>query len=181
LYRGDICNPEVHVPDLDVILSCDVIDVPGVDAALPGLARLVSALRPGGILVLNLPALPWLRSRHDAAVHSRQRFTCRQARALFEQLGLTAELVTYRVWALFPAIVLVRLPSILRRPSNPSTARSDVTIPRQSTNAVLSSLLFLENRVIDAGGRFPWGTSVFAIGRKQPVPAGGREGAGHDG
>src|SRR5258708_2603103 len=42
LYRGDICDPKVHVPDLDLILSCDVLDVPGVDAALPGLARLVS-------------------------------------------------------------------------------------------------------------------------------------------
>jgi SAM-dependent methyltransferase len=181
LYCGNICDPEVHVPELDVIVSCDVVDVPGVDAALPGLARLVSALRPGGILVLNLPALPWLRSRHDLAVHSRQRFTCRQIHALFEQLGLAAELVTYRVSALFPAIVLVRLPSILLRHSNPSTARSDVTAPWPRTNAVLSSLLFLENRVIDAGRRFPWGTSVFAIGRKCSVPTGQREGGGHDG
>src|SRR5258708_6739147 len=129
LYRGDICDPEVHVPELDLIVSCDVVDVPGIDAALPGLTRLVSALRPGGILILNLPALPWLRSRHDLAVHSRQRFNCRQIHALFKRLGLTAELVTYRVWTLFPAIVLVRLPSILWPPSHPSTARSDVTLP----------------------------------------------------
>jgi SAM-dependent methyltransferase len=181
LYQSDICDPELHVSELDLIVSCDVIDVPGLEAALPGLHRLVSGLRPGGIFILNLPAMPWLRSRHDLAVHSRQRFTRRQVYALLEQLGLIAELVTYRVWTLFPAIVLVRLPSILRRTSDPSAARSDVTVLRKSTNGLLSSLLFLENRVIDAGGRFPWGSSVFAIGRKRPFAANGRQGAGHDG
>jgi SAM-dependent methyltransferase len=169
LYLADICDPEVHVPELDLVLSCDAADVPGIDAALPGLCRLVQALRPGGMFILNLPAFSWLRSRHDVAVHSRQRFTRPQVHALFDKMGLVAELVTYRVWTLFPAIVLVRLPSILRRPSDRSTARSDVGVPWRTTNTILSSLLLFENRVIDAGGRFPWGSSVFAVGRKPSV------------
>jgi SAM-dependent methyltransferase len=180
LYLGDICDPELHAFDLDLVLCCDVADVPGVDKALFGLGRLVQALRPGGIFILNVPAFSWLRSRHDVAVHSRQRLTCRQVRALFDQLGLAAELVTYRVSTLFPAIVVVRLPSILRRPHDPSAVRSDVKIPWRSANRVLSSLLFLENRVIDAGGRFPWGSSVFAIGRK-PSARDCVHGAGYDG
>jgi len=166
LYLGDICDPEIHVSALDVVLSCDVVDVPGADAALPGLARLVSKLRPGGILILNLPAMPWLRSRHDAAVGSRQRFRVADVRELFGKLALEVTLMTYRVWTLFPAIVLTRLPSMLWPPRDAASVRSDVKLPAGPLNSLLRSTLSIENAAIDAGARFPWGSSVFAVGRK---------------
>ena len=67
LYLADICDPEVHVPELDLVLSCDAADVPGIDAALPGLCRLVQALRPGGMFILNLPAFSWRFATFKAA------------------------------------------------------------------------------------------------------------------
>ncbi|MBI3865594.1 MAG: class I SAM-dependent methyltransferase [Planctomycetia bacterium] len=166
LYQGDIRHPELHVAELDVITSCDVLDVPGADSALPGLKRLVSALRPGGLLLLNLPAFAWLRSRHDLAVHSRQRFTDRAVRQLLHDAALSVELVTYRVWAVFPLIVLARLPSIIWPPSDPAAVHSDVAVPLAGANTLLRWLLSAENSAVDAGLRLPWGSSVFAIGRK---------------
>lgn len=166
LYLGDICDPVVHVPALDVITSCDVVDVPGANAALPGLKRLASALRPGGILILNLPAWPCLRSRHDLAVGSRQRFTATDVRQLLHEAALEVKLVTYRVCTMFPAIVLARLPSILWPPSAGANVRSDVWLPGRAVNALLRSVMSLENAAIDAGARLPWGSSVFAVGRK---------------
>jgi SAM-dependent methyltransferase len=166
LYLGDICDPAVHVPALDVITSCDVVDVPGSGAALPGLKRLAATLRPGGILILNLPALPCLRSRHDLAVGSRQRFTVTGVRELLREATLEVQLVTYRVWTLFPAIALARLPSILRPPPDTAAVRSDVRLPGRAINSLLQSVMSIENAAIDAGARFPWGSSVFAVGRK---------------
>ena len=36
LYRSDICDPELRSDALDLILSLDVIYIPGVERALPG-------------------------------------------------------------------------------------------------------------------------------------------------
>jgi hypothetical protein len=48
----------------------------------PGLLRMIEALRPGGLLILNLPASDWLYSNHDVAVHTSHRYTAREVRCL---------------------------------------------------------------------------------------------------
>jgi SAM-dependent methyltransferase len=167
VYLSDICQPELHVTPLDLVLSCDVISVPGMTAAMPGLKRLADALRPGGLFVLNVPAYQWLLSHHDAAVHQVQRFCAREIRRLMSDLGLAVELLTYRMWALFPIIVLKRLPSLLRRRRDVAAERSDTVLPSRWLNSLLTGVLHVENLAIDGGLRFPWGSSVFAVGRKR--------------
>jgi ubiquinone/menaquinone biosynthesis C-methylase UbiE len=56
-------------------------------AVAPGLAltEFHRVLKPGGTLVLNLPAFDWLHSAHDIRVHNARRFTSAQARALLER------------------------------------------------------------------------------------------------
>ena len=165
LYVSDLCAPAVHQPALDLVLSCDVLSVPGIAQALPGLQRLVTALKPGGLLILNLPAFAWLRSRHDAAVAQTHRFCAREVRTLMDTLQLKLELLTYRVWTLFPAIVFYRLPSLLRKAAV-AAGPSDVSPAHPLWNAAASMLLHCENRAVDYGVRFPWGSSVFVVARK---------------
>src|SRR5579859_3213510 len=54
------------------IISADVLCHRGVDDAA-ALAQFHRALRDDGVLILNLPAYPWMLSRHDAAVHNERR------------------------------------------------------------------------------------------------------------
>jgi SAM-dependent methyltransferase len=166
VYRSDICAPELRRETFDLIVSCDVIYVCGVQAAFAGLQRLTHSLRSGGLLLLHLPALNWLYSRHDVAVHTYERFTARDVRQLLRQLGLNAELVTYRVFTLFPAIVFARLPSILGFRPTPIEAKSDLALPGRNVNNLLTRILQTENAAIGRGLRFPWGTSLIAVGRK---------------
>jgi SAM-dependent methyltransferase len=172
VYRGDLCDPPVHPDALDAVVSCDVLCIPGTVRALPGLRRLVERLRPGGLLVLNLPAYRWLYSRHDVAVHSSERYTARDVRRLLESLGLEVELLSYRLCFLFPLVVASRLPSLLRaRPGDPD-ARSDLNrVPSEAVSRAFLAVLRLENALIARGVRLPFGSSVFALGRK---PAGAR-------
>jgi SAM-dependent methyltransferase len=165
LYVSDICHPQLHVTALDLIVSCDVLSVPGLTAALPGLQTLTAALRPGGLFVLNLPAFSWLRSHHDAAVHQSHRFDARTVRTLMETLHLQLELLTYRVWTLFPAIVLYRLPTLWGRAKH-DDGPSDLFVPPLFWNAALLAILKCENWAVERGVRFPWGSSVFAVARK---------------
>lgn len=164
VYQSDISEPLVYRSQLDLIVCCDVLYVPGLEKAREGLRSLVNALAPGGLLLLNLPAYQWLKSAHDRAVHTSERYTQRQIQRFLGELGLQPVRLSYRVCFLFPLIVLKRLPSMLY----PSRARSstDLAQPVGWLNRRLLGTLKFENRLIAKGTRLPWGTSLFAIARK---------------
>lgn len=167
LYIGDICDPVLRVDAIDLLVSLDVIYIPGLERARAGLARLVERLVPGGLLLLNLPAYRWLYSEHDVAIHTRERYTAGEVRELLSGLGLRVELLTYRLFFHFPLVVLARLPRMLRARPGEASARSDLQRPPGPTlDRMLFSLLCAENALIRRGLRFPWGSSVFAIARK---------------
>jgi SAM-dependent methyltransferase len=168
VFVSDLCRPEVDESPLDLVLCVDVVYMTGLDAALPGLQTLVSRIPTGGWLFLHVPAYQWLYSRHDVAVGTRQRFTRREIARLLDQLGLTHDLLTYRICLLFPLVVLSRLPSLLfgAKSNADSKPASDLDLPPNWLNRLLEGVVRLENRLIAAGFRFPYGSSLIAVGRK---------------
>lgn len=165
IYLGDVRDPEIHENRLDLVLSCDVITIPGIEECRDGLERMVGALRPGGLLILNLPAFNWLYSEHDQAVGTQQRICADDARRLLLSLHLDVELVTYRVFSLFPVVLAARLPSMLRSGSI-EYPESDLHPVHPHMNDLLAKMLYAENIAVTEGLNLPWGTSVFAVGRK---------------
>jgi len=167
VYQSDLCDPELHVDSLDLIVSCDVICIPGIARTLRGLEKLVRNLKSGGILVLNLPAYSWLKSEHDVAVNTSERYTSGDVSRLMDQLGLEKLRLSYRLCLLLPLVAAVRLPGILKR-VEPDRARSDLHLaPSAPVNRLLFRLLALENRLIARGISLPFGSSVLAIARKR--------------
>lgn len=166
LYASSLCAPELHAEAYDLILSCDVLHMTGLEAARGGLRQLAHRLRPGGLLVLNLPAYNWLFSAHDVAIGTRERFTASQIGRLAAELQLEIPILSYRLFFLFPAVVLARLPSMLRRKPAGGVPRSDLARPCPLGNGALERTLRWENAAIIRGIRFPWGSSVFAVGRR---------------
>ncbi len=168
LYRGDICDPPLPEGELDLVISLDVVYIPGVERALQGLRQLVGALRPRGLFVLNLPAYDWLYSEHDVAIHTSERYTAGRVHKLLTELGLQIEVLTYRLCLLFPLVVVTRLPTLFRQRRTDAAARSDLKhVPRPLVNDILFSVLRMENSLIERGVRFPFGSSVYAVGRKE--------------
>jgi SAM-dependent methyltransferase len=166
LWVGDVCDPRLPDTPLDLVLSLDVVCIPGAQAAFEGLRRIVGRLAPGGLFVLNLPALPWLRAEHDVAVHIRERFTTKSLRALVERLGLTPVRLSYRLAPHLPLVIAARLPGMLRRRSD-AEARSDLHHePGALESALLLGPLLAENALVARGVRMPWGSSVFAVARR---------------
>ena len=169
LYQSDLCDPVLPAADLDLIVSFDVLNVPGVARALPGLFRLVERLRVGGLLVLNLPAYAWLYSEHDVAVHASQRFRVGEVRNLLEQLGLEVVRSSYRLCTLLPAVAASRLPSLLRGADRGDPAARSQLQGRSggAIDGALLAVLRLENWGMARGLRLPFGSSIFAIGKKR--------------
>jgi SAM-dependent methyltransferase len=165
VYVSDLRDPHLHADELDLVLSCDVITIPGINNCVSGMRKIAQRMRRGGMMILNLPAYQWLYSEHDAAVGTRQRVRAEEARGLLRDLGLEVQLVTYRVFSLFPAVVATRLPSLLTN-CDKRALRSDLKPVRPWINQAFSKLLSAENRAVASGMRWPWGSSVFAVGRK---------------
>jgi SAM-dependent methyltransferase len=167
LHRADLRDLDLDLPPLDLVVSLDVIYIPGIRASLEGLRRIAGRLRPGGVLALNLPAYEWLRAEHDLAVHTGERYRLREVRALIADLGLEPVRLTHRLFFLFPAVLLRRLPGMLRLRLGRGEARSDLLrLPGRPVNELLLRILGLENALIARGLRLPWGSSIFALARK---------------
>jgi SAM-dependent methyltransferase len=163
--RASVCRIPFAKDSFDAVISTDVLcclQPPGDCAAARELARV---LKPGGALLLNLPAYESLRGRHDDAVHTRQRFTRQALIRLLDQAGLHVQSATYRNTLLFPVVSLVRLLGKVRREPDASP-HSDVFPLPDPINRLLKVPLSLENHWIRLGGRLPFGLSVFCVATK---------------
>ena len=109
-------------------------------------------LRPGGRLVLNMPAYAWLLSAHDRRVHNARRTTAGRLRAALAQAGFVRPRARYWNSLLLPAMVASRL---LSR----ADAASDVAPFSPWLDATLHGITALERRM---GFPLPAGGSVLA-------------------
>ena len=72
------------------------------------LAELRRVLRPGGRLVINMPAYMWLASAHDRQVHNARRYTAGQLRSMLLAAGFHRLRVGYWNSLLLPLMIAQR-------------------------------------------------------------------------
>jgi SAM-dependent methyltransferase len=161
IMRGSVSALPFAASCFDIALSLDVLyhqSVPDDAAAARELARV---LRPGGLLVLNLPASEALRGAHDTAVHTARRYSRRQVLQLLEQAGLCPLRVTYWNGLLLPLAAAARFLSRLR----PGEPVSDVHPVSPVLNLALAGVLRLEAALLSRVD-LPFGLSLLAVARK---------------
>lgn len=142
----------------DVVSAFDVIE--HIDDDVGALAALRSAVRPDGLVVVTVPALPWLWSDHDDVNGHKRRYTRRRLLASFEQAGLEVTAISYFNTVLLPLVAAARLGQRLRR--RPVTPHSDFTMPPRWLNRALTSLMAGERSAV-AGRGLPLGVSLIAV------------------
>jgi SAM-dependent methyltransferase len=138
----------------DAAIAADVLCHVAVDLAA-ALIELRRVLRPGGRLVVNMPAFAWLMSAHDRRVHNARRQTAAELRAALHAAGFVRLRVGYWNGLLLPLMILER--KLLARGES---AGSDVAPVLPWLDAALHGITVLERRLpfpLPAGG------SVLAI------------------
>ncbi|WP_026840782.1 class I SAM-dependent methyltransferase [Citrifermentans bremense] len=163
---GDLNALELEPERYDLITSIDVLYHQGVRDDVEVLKSFLAALRPGGMLILNLVALEWLRSSHDVAVHTRERYDERTLRDRLAAAGFRVALLSFRVSLLFPLVAGYRLlRGRLRSARAAKAGASDVVLPSPLVNRVLLCAMRMENSLLRRL-RLPIGSSLFAVARK---------------
>lgn len=137
------------------VVATDVLEHIKDDRA--ALARLASFVRPGGIVVITVPALPILFGYHDRMLGHFRRYTKASFRALTEGAGLNIKKVRYFGFTLIPISVLYS--KMLKKPY-PVSLKS-TGIAGRFRQAALHLLLAVDRNV-----SVPFGTSLIGVFRK---------------
>ncbi|MBI4447331.1 MAG: class I SAM-dependent methyltransferase [Acidobacteria bacterium] len=164
LAQADTVRLPYRSACFDAVLSLDVLCHRSIADDREALREFQRVMKPGAVLLLNLPAHPWLMSSHDAAVHTARRYTSSGVFRKLSEAGLEVqELVSWNSF-LFPAAVLLRFWRRHRPPHG-----SDVGEVPASINHILAGLLELERR-ISRFIPFPSGLSLMAVARNRNHP-----------
>lgn len=153
---GDVNALPFADASFTAVLSLDVLSHRAVDPAR-ALAEFHRVLRPGGTLILNMPAYEWMHSAHDIRVHNARRCTAHGLRGQLEAAGYTAVETRYWNTLLFPLMVLQR--KLVAR--NEQHA-SDVGDFPDWLDALLHGVTRIEHSLARIGLRYPAGGSILA-------------------
>ncbi len=160
----DAQNPTFNPGSFDLIIASDVMEhLTDAPKALREWHRL---LRPGGRLMVFVPAFRVLWSPHDEVNHHFKRYRRSELKLLMAHSGFGLERSLYWNFLLFFPVALVRLIKRWPRQSLPVAAHGDLQKQIRLINWLLFALLRFENRLILAGINWPWGVSVMALGKK---------------
>jgi SAM-dependent methyltransferase len=144
----------------DLVAALDVVE--HLDDDLASLRALGTQLKPGGWLLLTVPAFPFLWGRHDETHHHRRRYRRAGLTRVLSDAGLKPVKVTYFNSLLFPLIAGVRsAKTLLGREGAPEDA-----LPPPLVNRLLCGIFASERHLI---GRVPLsvGVSLLALARKE--------------
>jgi SAM-dependent methyltransferase len=142
----------------NLICLFDVLEHVEDDTA--SLSAIRKLLAPDGVILLTVPAHPWLWSRHDKLLHHKRRYTRDSLYAHIDSAGMCVQRFSYFNTFLFPAAVVARLLDRLRR----GEAAYGAEMPSSFVNAALKRI-FISEAALLARFNLPFGVSMLAIVR----------------
>jgi SAM-dependent methyltransferase len=147
----------------DAVVAVDIIEHTDDRRTLREIARV---LKPGGAVLIHVPAFPLLWGEHDEVNHHRCRYRRRGVHDVIETSGLRVERLSYVNCLLFPVVLPVRLcKRVLRRLGPRTTPEAEIYDLPAWVNSALTRVLGIE-RAILRRGNLPIGVSLVCLARK---------------
>lgn len=168
LSQGDALRLPIRDSSTDLVTMLDVLEHLSDDqAALTEVRRI---LRPGGALVLSVPAYQHLWSAHDEALHHFRRYEKLGLEATLKQAGFKIAKLSFAMSMMPPVAWLWRkmvLPLVPKRPHDAKRHSEGAVLPTvpEWGNQLLVRYLQYEGQII-ARRPIKFGTSLVAIAYK---------------
>lgn len=160
IARADAQQLPIQSESFDVIVTLDTVEhIPDDGAALKEISRV---LKPGGIVLINVPAYQWLWGPHDVALMHQRRYSRTMLRKIIHDADLEIERLSYHICLLFPFVVLSRVIGKFKR-GEPEAKLPPIPGFLASVFSWVQKLEALLIRKFD----LPWGSSVVAVARKK--------------
>jgi SAM-dependent methyltransferase len=139
----------------DLVAVLDVIE--HVEDDVAALKAIATALKPGGKILITVPAHQWMWSAHDVVNHHKRRYSKAGFEALLEKTGLQGRKLGYFNSLLFPVAVAARFAGKLMGKDD-----SDDSPPPKPLNTLFEGIFRLERHMV---GRVPLppGLSLIAL------------------
>ena len=160
VLQGDINKMPFETGTFDAIICSSVLYhrwVPDVGKSLLELHRV---LKPGGFLLVNLPAFASLQSEHDERVFTARRFRRKEVRDLLRQSNFEIRECAYWTSFLFPAVWLARRLRLVQHGRDFEEGESF-----GFKNSLLRKLMGAEATFLKRVS-LPFGVSIFVVARK---------------
>ena len=160
--------------DFDVVSLFDVIEHAADDVAV--LSEAARVLRPGGSVVVTVPAGPHMWTQYDSVIGHKRRYTRESLKSVFTRSGLAVAAVQY--FNCLPAFIQRLQRQLAGVDSNGADSitivKRALATPPGPINAVLRHFLLLEAPL----GRLPFvtGASLIAVGMPQKRVISSRQG-----
>jgi SAM-dependent methyltransferase len=136
-----------------------------MDDDLGMLRFLHSVLEPGGVLVLTVPAHPFLFDEMDELAHHRRRYRRSELQSRLRDAGFDVVLLTHFMAGLVPLLTVARTAGRLlsgRRPNAAARRAAEFRVVPVLNGLMLAGLGW-ERLWLRLGGSLPFGSSLLAV------------------
>jgi SAM-dependent methyltransferase len=161
IVEGSATAIPLSTDSVDGITALDVLEHIADDQG--AVAEIRRVLRPGGVVVVTVPAMMSLWGYWDEALHHHRRYDARGLRALFPTEAWEILHLNYTNVAVFPAVWAVRRWQQWR--GSATASRLEDRVPPAWLNAMLRWLFVRLGLVRGVG--FPFGVSLLLVVRKR--------------
>jgi len=157
--QGDIGALPFADASFDAVICSSVLYHQWVGDIAGAVCEMHRVLRLGGVVLINVPAFPFLHSAHDKAVMTAHRFRRPEIRQLLLKQNFTIRRLTYWTTFLFPLAVAARTLG------GSKMGRDFETINTSFAQRVFAQVMTLELRLL-RNVSLPFGVALLAVARK---------------